>query len=319
MNAGPRQAVERRAVPAGRRLRDFVGLTKPRVMSLAVFTALVGMVMAPGSLPPAAAALSALAIALGAGGAGALNMWYDAGIDAKMARTARRALPAGRVRPAEALALGLGLSALAVLALGYVANWLAAGLLAFTIFFYVVIYTVWLKRATPQNIVIGGAAGALPPVIGWAAVAGEVGTVPLLLFLIIFLWTPPHFWSLALLKTRDYAAAGIPMMPNVAGEAATRRQILFYALLLVPVSLLPWAVGATGAAYVVGATGAAYAVAAALLGGVFVLRAWRLARAEAAEAARAPARALFAWSILYLLLIFAALLIDAALGGPVPG
>src|SRR6516165_7315859 len=209
-------------------------------MSLVVFTALVGLAVAPGSLHPVTAFTALLCIAVGAGAAGALNMWYDADVDAVMTRTSRRPVPTGRVRPGEALAFGLTLAGFAVVTLGLLVNWVAAALLAFTIFFYVAIYTIWLKRATPQNIVIGGAAGAFPPMIGWAAATGGVALESVLLFLIIFLWTPPHFWALSLLRSGEYARAGIPMLPVVAGRAETKRQIVLYTVVLVPVSLAPW-------------------------------------------------------------------------------
>ncbi len=229
---------------------DYLALLKPRVMSLVVFTAFVGMIMAPSLPHPVIGFASLLAIAVGAGASGALNMWYDADIDAIMTRTANRPVPAGRVAPGEALAFGLFLSAASVFVLGFVANWLSAGLLAFTIFFYAVIYTMWLKRSTAQNIVIGGAAGAFPPMIGWAVSTGGISLESITLFLIIFIWTPPHFWALALLKSDDYARAGIPMLPVVAGEDETRRQILLYTILLAPLVLcrfgLAWADGFTG-------------------------------------------------------------------------
>src|SRR5215470_12202200 len=219
---------------------DYIALMKPRVMSLVVFTALVGLMVAPGHLHPVLGFAALLCIAVGAGAAGALNMWFDADVDAKMSRTARRPIPAGRVLPGEALAFGMTLAFGSVAVLGLVANWLAATLLAFTIFFYVAIYTIALKRATPQNIVIGGAAGAFPPMIGWAAATGAIGLEPVLMFLIIFFWTPPHFWALSLWRTQDYARAGIPMLPVVAGQAETRRQILIYALVLAPIGASPW-------------------------------------------------------------------------------
>src|SRR5690606_27099984 len=222
---------------------------KPRVMSLVVFTAFVGLLAAPAGINPLLALIAILAIAVGAGASGSLNMWYDADIDAVMSRTASRPVPSGRVSPGEALAFGLVLSALSVMTLGVLVNWLAAALLAFTIFFYAVIYTMWLKRWTPQNIVIGGAAGAFPPVIGWAAVTGNVSLESVILFLIIFLWTPPHFWALALFKSGDYERAGIPMMPNVAGEESTRRQIFAYSLLLAPIGVLPWYLGYASMGY----------------------------------------------------------------------
>src|SRR6267378_1978170 len=249
------------------RTGDFVALMKPRVMALAVFTALVAFMVAPGELDPLHATLAMLAIATGAGAAGMLNMWRDADIDALMSRTAGRPIPRGRITPVEALGLGLVLAGGAVAALATVANTLAAGLLAFTIFFYVVVYTAWLKRRTPQNIVIGGAAGALPPIIGWAVATGDIGLEPLVLFLIIFLWTPPHFWALALNRRDDYARAGVPMLPVVAGRAATVRQILLYSFLLIPASLLPCALGFAGAIY--GAT-------AWLASATFFLLAFRL-------------------------------------------
>ena len=280
---------------------DLIALMKPRVMSLAVFTAVVGMAMAPGTISPLSAAAAICAIAIGAGAAGVLNMWYDAGIDAAMARTSRRPIPAGRVSPRLALGFGLGLTGLSIALLATAANAVAAALLAFTIFFYAVIYTIWLKRRTQQNIVIGGIAGALPPVIGWAAAAGSVGYMPMLLFAIIALWTPPHFWSLALIRMRDYAAAGIPMMPVVAGETATKRQILIYALLLAPAAVLPWATGTASLAY---------GAVAVVLGAVFVFRAWQLLRSAAGAASNAAARRLFRYSILYLFLNFTVLLID---------
>ncbi|RVD35656.1 protoheme IX farnesyltransferase, partial [Mesorhizobium sp. M4A.F.Ca.ET.020.02.1.1] len=219
---------------------DFFALLKPRVMSLVVFTAFVGLVAAPVTINPLLAVIAILSIAIGAGASGALNMWYDADIDRVMTRTKDRPVPAGRVTPGEALSFGLVLSVLSVMTLGVLVNWLSAALLAFTIVFYAVIYTMWLKRWTPQNIVIGGAAGAIPPVIGWAAVTGNISLESLILFLIIFLWTPPHFWALALFKSEDYQRAGIPMMPNVAGQPSTRRQIFAYSLILPPVGVLPW-------------------------------------------------------------------------------
>ena len=278
---------------------DFFALLKPRVMALAIFTAFVGLMVAPVAMNPVIAVIAIGAIAIGAGAAGALNMWYDADIDALMSRTSKRPVPSGRVMLGEALGFGLVLAALSVMTLGLLVGWLAASLLAFTIFFYVVIYTMWLKRSTPQNIVIGGAAGALPPVIGWAAATGAVGIESLILFLIIFLWTPPHFWALALFKTGDYAAAGIPMMPNVAGQASTRRQIFAYALVLAPIGVLPWAFGfASGF----------YGIASAALGAGFIWQAWKVL--VIADQDMKPAKALFAYSIFYLFAIFAMLLAD---------
>ncbi|RUV25536.1 MULTISPECIES: heme o synthase [unclassified Mesorhizobium] len=280
---------------------DFFALLKPRVMSLVVFTAFVGLVAAPVSINPLLAVIAILAIAIGAGASGALNMWYDADIDAVMTRTAGRPVPAGRIRPGEALSFGLVLSVLSVMTLGVLVNWLSATLLAFTIFFYAVVYTMWLKRWTPQNIVIGGAAGAIPPVIGWAAVTGTVSLESAVLFLIIFLWTPPHFWALALFKSEDYARAGIPMMPNVAGQASTRRQIFAYALILAPVGVLPWALGFTTPAY---------GVFAVLLGAGFVWYAWKVLQMADDDHVMKPAKALFGYSLLYLFAIFAIYLAD---------
>lgn len=284
---------------------DFFALLKPRVMSLVVFTAFVGLVAAPVTINPLLAVIAILAIAIGAGASGALNMWYDADIDAVMTRTAGRPVPAGRIRPGEALSFGLVLSVLSVMTLGVLVNWLSATLLAFTIFFYAVVYTMWLKRWTPQNIVIGGAAGAIPPVIGWAAVTGTVSLESLVLFLIIFLWTPPHFWALALFKSEDYARAGIPMMPNVAGQASTRRQIFGYALILAPVGVLPWLLGFTTPAY---------GVFAVLLGAGFVWYAWQVLRMTDDDHVMKPAKALFGYSLLYLFAIFAVYLADCVVG-----
>ncbi|TPI29201.1 protoheme IX farnesyltransferase [Mesorhizobium sp. B3-1-6] len=284
---------------------DFFALLKPRVMSLVVFTAFVGLVAAPVAINPLLAMIAILAIAIGAGASGALNMWYDADIDAVMTRTAGRPVPAGRVTPGEALSFGLVLSVLSVMTLGVLINWLSAALLAFTIFFYAVVYTMWLKRWTPQNIVIGGAAGAIPPVIGWAAVTGSVSLESVILFLIIFLWTPPHFWALALFKSDDYARAGIPMMPNVAGQASTRRQIFAYALILAPVGVLPWALGYTTAGY---------GVVSAVLGAGFVWHAWKVLAMADDDRAMKPAKALFGYSLLYLFAIFAAYLVDCVVG-----
>ncbi|RUX02264.1 protoheme IX farnesyltransferase [Mesorhizobium sp. M8A.F.Ca.ET.059.01.1.1] len=281
---------------------DFFALLKPRVMALAVFTAFVGLMVAPGAMNPVIAMIAIGAIAVGAGAAGALNMWYDADIDAVMTRTASRPVPSGRIQPHEALSFGLVLSVLSVMTLGVLVNWLAATLLAFTIFFYAVVYTMWLKRSTPQNIVIGGAAGAIPPVIGWAAVTGSVSIESIILFLIIFLWTPPHFWALALFKSEDYGRAGIPMMPNVAGHASTRRQIFAYALVLAPVGVLPWLLGYTTPFY---------GMAALLLGAGFVWYAWKVLGMVDDDRAMKPAKALFAYSLLYLFAIFAAYLADS--------
>jgi protoheme IX farnesyltransferase len=281
------------------RLPEFVALMKPRVMLLAVFTAVVGSIIAPGHVDPLIRSIAIVGIAAGAGAAGVLNMWYDADIDAVMTRTVMRPIPRGRVSRREALVFGFALAACAVALLALAANVEAAALLAFTIFFYVVVYTMWLKRSTPHNIVIGGAAGALPPVIGWTAATGDVGLESLALFLIVFLWTPPHFWALSLNRADEYARAGVPMLPVVAGRGATTRQILIYSVLLVPASLLPWALGFAGTIYF---------ATAVVSGAVFILLAVQLSRSSAAD--RRPARRLFAFSISYLFLLFAALLAD---------
>jgi heme o synthase len=279
------------------RVPYFVTLMKPRVMALAVFTAFVGMMVAPGRVDPLLGLVAIVAIAAGAGAAGVLNMWYDADIDRMMNRTAMRPIPRGKVSRTEALAFGLALAGCAVVALALVANVEAAGLLAFAVFFYVAVYTMWLKRQTPQNIVIGGAAGALPPVIGWTAVTGDVGFEPLILFLIIFLWTPPHFWALSLNRSDEYARAGIPMLPVVAGRSATAKQILVYSLLLLPVSILPWALGFAGGVY---------GAVAATSGAILVALAAQVRRSRGIN--QRAAHRLFAYSILYLFLLFAALL-----------
>jgi len=297
----PQMAAQRAGLgPSLARVNDFVALMKPRVMSLVVFTALVGLLIAPVHLHAALGFAALLSIAVGAGAAGALNMWYDADIDAVMARTAHRPIPAGRVSKDEALGFGITLAAGSILVLGLVSNWVAAGLLAFTIFFYAVIYTIWLKRSTPQNIVIGGVAGAFPPMIGWAAASGAIGLEAVFLFLIIFLWTPPHFWSLALCRARDYERAGVPMLPVVTGTRETVRQIRLYSVALIPVGLAPWLIGSTGVLY--GAT-------AALAGVLMVALACRV-RGGGSEA-----KALFRYSILYLFVLFATLLVDHALFG----
>ncbi|WP_144765669.1 heme o synthase [Methylobacterium dankookense] len=284
---------------------DYFALLKPRVMALVIFTALVGMVVSHGHVSPVIATISLLMIAVGAGASGCLNMWWDADIDAVMTRTAKRPIPDGRIRPDEALAFGLVLSVGSVLILGLAANWLAAGLLAFTIVFYAVIYSMWLKRATAQNIVIGGAAGALPPVIGQAVVSGSVGIESLVLFAIIFIWTPPHFWALALVKAGEYAKAGIPMMPNVAGPTSTRRQIVYYTLLLAPLGLAPVALGFGGLIYAV----------VGVLGGLGMLAfSVQVLRNREGEAEKRAAMGMFAFSILYLFLLFAALLAEQGLG-----
>ncbi len=286
---------------------DYFALLKPRVMSLVIFTALVGIVAAPGDLHPWLAAVALLAIAVGAGAAGALNMWYDADIDAIMRRTQSRPVPRGAILPGEALGFGLMLAGGSVLVLGLLVSWLAGGLLAFTIFFYAVVYTMWLKRSTPQNIVIGGAAGAFPPMIGWAAVTGSIDPGAIALFLIIFIWTPPHFWALALWREGDYAKAGIPMLPVVAGADETRKQILIYSLVLVPSTFLP---------SLTGTTGLFYTVAAALLGGGFLYHAVRVYRLREGAPADLACKRLFGFSISWLFLIFAAILAERALGLP---
>lgn len=285
------------------RLPHFVTLMKPRVMALALFTAFVGLMIAPVRPEPLAGLIAILAIAAGAGAAGALNMWYDADIDAVMARTAMRPIPRGQASKGEALVFGLVLGVVAVTTLALATNFAAAALLAFTIFFYVVVYTAWLKRATQQNIVIGGAAGALPPVIGWAAATGQTGLVPLALFLIIFLWTPPHFWALALNRIDDYARAGVPMLPVVAGKAATARQIQVYSALLALASESPW---------VLGFAGAIYGVVVAIFSAVFLLLALQLSKSGGTD--RRAARRLFVFSIPYLFVLFAALLVDHGVG-----
>ena len=283
---------------------DFIALLKPRVMSLVVFTALVGLVAAPGAIHPFMAAVAILAIAIGGGAAGALNMWYDADIDRLMGRTAKRPIPAGKVTGDQALAFGLILSAFSVAMLGLATNWFAAGLLGFTIFFYAVVYTMWLKRWTAQNIVIGGAAGAFPPMVGWAAVTGGASIESFLLFLIIFIWTPPHFWALALVKSEDYGRAGVPMLPNVAGPDATRLQILLYTLLLIPTGISPVAIGLGGTLYGV----------VSAIGGLGML--WCaieiFRKREGAVATKACWR-MFGFSILYLFALFATLLIERKL------
>jgi len=283
---------------------DYFALMKPRVMSLVIFTALTGIAVAPGHLHPVIGFTALLCIAVGAGAAGVLNMWYDADIDAQMVRTARRPLPLGRIQPSEALTFGILLTAFSVMTLGLMVNALAAILLAFTIFFYAVIYTMWLKRSTPQNIVIGGAAGAFPPVIGWVAVTGSISLEPILLFLIIFFWTPPHFWALSLYRADDYARAGVPMLPVVAGDLATRRHILLYTLILAPLGVSPWLFGYAGWLY---------AGAALLSGAVMVALAWQV-YAERRPADKAS-KQLFAFSILYLFLLFAVLLVEGGWGG----
>ena len=280
---------------------DFFALMKPRVMSLVVLTALTAMVLAPGSIHPVLAFIAILSISVGAGASGALNMWYDADIDAKMQRTAARPIPRGRVSAEDALAFGAFLSAASVLTLGLLVNWVAGALLAFTIFFYLVIYTMWLKRRTPQNIVIGGAAGAFPPMIGWAAITGGVSVESVLLFLIIFLWTPPHFWALALYRCRDYEKVGVPMLPVVAGPAETRRQIVLYSLVFVPVAIAP---------YFVGLGGLAYLAVSGIMGAMFLKLAFDAKRITQGREGDAAAKKLFLFSIVYLFALFGTLLAE---------
>jgi heme o synthase len=278
---------------------DYVEILKPRVMSLVVFTGFVGLVVAPGHLHPVLAMVAVLCIAVGAGAAGAINMWYERDIDAVMQRTADRPLPTGRMMPGEALGFGVVLAVGSVLVMALAVNSVAAGLLTATIAFYVFVYTIWLKRRTPQNIVIGGAAGAFPPLIGWAAVTGDVGWGAISLFAIVFFWTPPHFWALALYRAGDYAKAGVPMLPVVAGPRETKRQMLLYTLVLVPVSAAPW---------VLGVAGALYGIAALALSALFTASAIRV-RVDDSERS---AKLMFGFSLLYLLLIFSLLLVDHA-------
>ena len=284
---------------------EYFALMKPRVMFLVVFTALVGLVAAPGHMHPVLAVAALLCIAVGAGAAGALNMWYDADIDARMARTSARPIPRGRITADEARAFGTVLAIGSVICLGLMANWVAAGLLVLTIAFYVFVYTMWLKRSTPQNIVIGGAAGAVPPMIGWAAATGTVSLESFVLFLIIFTWTPPHFWALALLRVRDYERAGVPMMPVVKGEDETRRQILIYSLILAPLGCVP---------AIVGLGGGLYTVAAGFLGAFFVMFAYACYSERVGPDAERAAKNLFAYSVLYLFLLFAVLLVEQGFG-----
>ncbi|RUT31448.1 protoheme IX farnesyltransferase [Arsenicitalea aurantiaca] len=288
----------------GARVGDYFALLKPKVMSLVVFTALIGLLLAPGEIHPVVAAIAILCIALGGGASGALNMWYDSDIDAVMSRTANRPIPSGRVERDDALTLGLVLSFFSVVTLGLATNWFAAGFLAFTIFFYAVVYSMWLKRSTPQNIVIGGAAGAFPPMVGWAAVTGGVSLEGFVLFLIVFLWTPPHFWALALYKQGDYGAAGVPMLPNVAGEQATKVQILVYSVLLVASTLAP---------QVLGFAGWLYTSVAVVTGASFLWLAVKLYRTGADTQMRRTARQLFTYSLSYLFIIFLALITDYAM------
>ena len=281
---------------------DYFALMKPRVMRLVVFTALVGLLLAPGDIDPVLGFIAILAIAVGAGASGALNMWYDADIDSVMSRTAKRPIPAGSITPDQALNFGMVMSVLSVLTLGLLVNWLSGAILAFTIFFYAVVYTMWLKRTTPHNIVIGGAAGAFPPVLGWACVTGTVSMESLVLFAIIFIWTPPHFWALALWKMRDYDTAGVPMMPNVAGEKSTRNQMLAYSILLVPLSIAPSLIGFAGLL-----TGALSAV----LGIGFLWLTFKVWQNAGSDENLTAEKKLFAFSIFYLFAIFALLMVDA--------
>ncbi|MBN9282656.1 MAG: heme o synthase [Hyphomicrobium denitrificans] len=281
---------------------DFIQLMKPRVMALVVFTALAAMLAAPGHINPVLGMIGIICIAVGAGASGALNMWYDADIDARMARTAARPLPRGRVTADEALSFGGVLSVGSVVTLGVLVNWTAGALLALTIAYYIFVYTMWLKRRTPQNIVIGGAAGAFPPMIGWAVVTGGIGLPSLLLFLIIFMWTPPHFWALALYRCRDYERVGVPMLPVVAGPDATRRQILIYSILLVPLAVVP---------YFIGLGGLAYLGVSVVLGVVFLALAFRVYVTREGREADTAARRLFLFSILYLYALFATLFVEA--------
>jgi protoheme IX farnesyltransferase len=292
-----------RTLPGSAEFADWIALLKPRVMSLVVFAGAIGMVVAPGRIDPLVAVGAILCIAVGAGAAGAINMWYDRDIDAIMRRTASRPIPAGRMAPLPALIYGLVLAALSVVAMDLLTNWVAALMLAVSIAFYVFIYTMWLKRRTPQNIVIGGAAGAFPPIIGWAAVTGSIDLVPVLMFAIIFIWTPPHFWSLSLYASGDYERAGVPMLPVVSGQRVTRLHVLGYTLLLLPVAASPWAVGFVGLPYL---------AISLVLSGLFVLHAVRVLRdgvgpGGASVTENAPARKAFRYSLLYLFLLFLAL------------
>ncbi|MEZ5689167.1 MAG: heme o synthase [Caenibius sp.] len=288
--------------------RDFYALTKPRVMSLVIFTGLCGLLAAPGTIHPVLGFTAILCIALGAGGAAALNQWWEADIDAGMRRTSDRPLPAGRMRRDSARDFGVGLSVLSVLVMGLAVGWLAGSILAISIVYYAVVYTVWLKPRTPQNIVIGGGAGAFPPMIGWVAVTGDITLMPILLFAIIFFWTPPHFWALALFVQSDYAKVGIPMMPVVAGERSTRRQILAYSVILLPLATSPWWLGGAGPIY---------GVAATVLSLLFLILSLPVAFRERAGEAdpMKPEKRLFAFSVLYLFVLFAALVADHLIWG----
>ncbi|WP_184242645.1 heme o synthase [Novosphingobium chloroacetimidivorans] len=282
--------------------RDFFALTKPRVMSLVIFTGLCGLLAAPERIHPVLAFTAILCIAVGAGGAAALNQWWEADIDAEMKRTAARPLPQGRMNRTDARDFGVAISVGSVLLMGLAVGWLAAAILAISIVYYAVVYTIWLKPRTPQNIVIGGGAGAFPPLIGWVAATGDISLMPVLLFAIIFFWTPPHFWALALFVKTDYAKVGIPMMPVVAGEKSTRRQILIYAILLLPLSILPWWIGGAGAIYGVSAT--------VLSLGFLALSVRVGLREQTADDTMKPEKQLFGYSVIYLFALFAALVVD---------
>ena len=285
--------------------RDFFALTKPGVMRLVIFTGLCGLLAAPGTINPVLGFTAILCIAMGAGGAAALNQWWESDIDAIMKRTSARPLPAGRMQRTDARDFGVLLSGASVMIMGLAINWLSAAILAFSIFYYAVIYTIWLKPRTPQNIVIGGGAGAFPPLIGWVAVTGDITLMPVLLFLIIFMWTPPHFWALALFVETDYAKAGIPMMPVVKGQRSTRRQVLIYSLLMLPTVLAPWAIGGTGAIY---------GIAALILTLAFIALAIPVARRDAGPGdTMRPEKRLFFYSIAYLFILFGALVADRVL------
>lgn len=299
LEAGSPSIVVSTAMP-----RDYFELLKPRVMSLVVFTAIAGLLLAPGSINPFIGILAIICIAIGAGASGALNMWYDADIDGVMSRTAKRPIPDGRVTAQEALSFGLVLSFLSVMVMGVLVNWLSAAILAFTIFFYAIVYTMWLKRSTPQNIVIGGAAGAFPPMIGWAAVTGSVSLESIILFAIIFIWTPPHFWALALFKAKDYGDVGVPMMPNVSGNRSTQHQILAYSILLAPLGVAP---------YFLGFAGITYGVASAVLGAVFLWFAYACWKMPSEDEKMVQAKKLFGFSIFYLFALFAILIAQAVM------
>ena len=301
LSGAPAMDGVRLATPAAAGVAEYLEILKPRVMALVVFTGLVGLSLAPGHLHPVLAAVAVLCIAVGAGSAGAINMWYDRDIDALMRRTARRPLPTGRMMPGEALGFGVVLGVGAVVVMGLALNSVAAALLAMTILFYVFVYTIWLKRRTPQNIVIGGAAGAFPPIIGWAAATGEIAWGAIALFAIIFFWTPPHFWALSLSRTDEYAAAGVPMLPVVSGLYETKRQILLYTLVLWPVTVAPWLMGVAGDLYAAGTL---------LLNAIFTVTAVQVCRDDGDRSARR----MFAFSLLYLFLIFSMLLMDRAGG-----